>query len=432
MSDEKRGRPKTRGNGMGSIYWHAGRRRWIVSLTLPDGRRIARTADLPPEPPDSPRAPSRRAREQAIAKLRAAVTTAPPRRAPAITVGEWLRAWVDRLDDEQLRPSTRDRYRRFVEYCFLPHLAAIPLDRLTPERVRQLWTTLREEGYGPRTIRNARLCLHRALEEAVGVQLEHNPVADRAARATPPPRREYPLLTGEEYRLFLEAARREPNGAALILALTTGLRAGEIVALRWRYVDLERALLSVVATATQVGGALTLTEPKTAASRRLVALPTIAVEALREHRRRQQVLRQRQGDRWQDLDLVFPGERGQIIRKDILVGRPLARVRRTMEELSGGRVTLPPGFRPHDLRHNCASHLLMRGVAPKIVQELLGHTSIVTTLDIYGHLLQGMQTQAAAAIDAAIADYAAIASTTAIRSTGIVTAIGTWKQRKQG
>jgi len=168
------------------------------------------------------------------------------------------------------------------------------------------------------------------------------------------------------------------------------MRQGELLALHWRDVDLEAAALQVRGTLQRTKGALTVAEPKTAHSRRRVALTNLAIEALRRHRARQAQERLLLGAEWQDHGLVFCRPNGRpldgtgMLRTDFY---PLLK-----------RAGLPQ-VRFHDLRHSAATLLLSQGIHPKIVSELLGHTTIRVTMAIYSHVLPDMQRAAVLAME---------------------------------
>jgi integrase len=184
--------------------------------------------------------------------------------------------------------------------------------------------------------------------------------------------------------------RRQPP-VLYVVALTAGLRLGELLALRWRDVDLQAGMLQVRGTLQRAGSDLVVAEPKTAHSRRQVALATTAVEALRRHRVTQAEERLRLGAAWQDLDLVFSSEAGGYIDE--------SRLRRNSFWPLLERAGLPR-IRFHDLRHTAATLMLRRGVHPKIVAEMLGHAQVSVTLDLYSHVTPTMQREAAEAMDA--------------------------------
>jgi integrase len=175
-----------------------------------------------------------------------------------------------------------------------------------------------------------------------------------------------------------------------VLAITTGMRQGELLGLKWRDVDLEGNGLHVRATLQKIEEGFIFTPPKTLRSRRRVALTATAVESVKRHRAQQARERLALGPAWQDHDLVFPDATGGPMEGRYLLRhyfRPLLR-----------RAGLPP-IRFHDLQHTTATLLLAQGIHPKVVSEMLGHTTIGITLDTYSHVLPEMQREAATALD---------------------------------
>ena len=198
-------------------------------------------------------------------------------------------------------------------------------------------------------------------------------------------------LSTEQARALLVAARGDRLEALYVLALTTGMRQGELLALRWRDVDLERGTLSVTGTlGWSKGAGLTISEPKTARSRRQLQLAAMAVTALRQHRASQaaEILAAVTWD--QAADLVFLNQAGRPMQASNLLRRsffPLL--------ASAGL----PRIRFHDLRHTAATLLLARGVHPKIASEMLGHATVAFTLDVYSHVTETLQREAARTMD---------------------------------
>jgi len=209
-----------------------------------------------------------------------------------------------------------------------------------------------------------------------------------------PPRMRYhemATLTEEQARTFLDAAVGDRLEALYRLALTTGMRQGELLALKWRDIDLDGASLQVRATLQNTGGEYRIIEPKTQSSRRRIALPVTAVEALRSHLTRQSEERRRAGKAWEDNDLVFPNT----------VGRPLDGLNLMKYWFLPllKRADLPR-IRFHDLRHTAATLLLGQGINVKVISEMLGHADVSITLRVYAHVMPHMQQQAADAMDA--------------------------------
>ena len=183
--------------------------------------------------------------------------------------------------------------------------------------------------------------------------------------------------------MLLNEARGDRLEALYVLAVTTGMRRGELLGLKWSDIDLENATVSVRRTLTRTdnGKRVTLGDPKTKRSRRTIRLTPQAVEALRVHLEKQLQEMEALGDRYSDQGLVFTTEAGTPINPSNLRQRSLASLLK--------RAGLPH-IRFHDLRHTCATLLLSKNVHPKFVQELLGHATIAITLDTYSHVLPGM------------------------------------------
>ncbi len=230
--------------------------------------------------------------------------------------------------------------------------------------------------------------IRRALVDAVRWGLVMRNVA---ALVTAPrrARSEIRALTPDQARLLLAVAEGDRLGALYMMALTTGMREGELLALRWRDVNLEVALAAVRSTLYRGDGKLRLGEPKTARSRRSVHLTSEAVAALRRHRERQSAERLRLGPAWEDNDLVFANEVGRLVEPQNMLRRSFV----PLLERAG-----LPRIRFHDLRHSTATLLLGAGVHPKIVSEMLGHATVAITLDTYSHVTPAMHRGAAAAM----------------------------------
>ena len=176
--------------------------------------------------------------------------------------------------------------------------------------------------------------------------------------------------------------------ALYALALTTGMRQGELLALNWRDVDMDLGKIQVRGNLQSTGGAA---EPKTSSGRRQITLTSLALEALKRHRIRQNEERLAIGPAWTDLGLIFTNTVGGYLDVNNLRHRAFPR----LLEISGA-----PRIRFHDLRHSTATLLLSQGVHPKVVQELLEHSQISVTLNTYSHVLPDMQREAMAEMDA--------------------------------
>jgi integrase len=235
------------------------------------------------------------------------------------------------------------------------------------------------------------VALHKALDQAVKWHMIPRNVAEVVKAPRPAPEEIRPL-NREQTKTLLEVAKREEDRfeALYMLAVTTGLRQGELLGLKWDDVDLEDGVIRVRRTLARHKGRLALGEPKTKRSRRTVQLTEAAVEALEGHFGRQMMQRDCLGDLYEDQGLVFATQRGTLVNPTNLRKRSFE----PLLEKAG-----LPAIRFHDLRHTCATLLLSRNVNPKIVSEMLGHATIAITLDTYSHVLPNMQKGAARALE---------------------------------
>ncbi len=311
-----------------------------------------------------------------------------------LTVATFLHRWLDDAVRPSVRVAVHRRYAEIVRLRIVPRIGGISLSRLTPMHVQSLLTSLENEGVSSRGRQMVYDRLHRALGQAVQWGLLPRNVCDGVTRPRAP-RPTMRVLTPEHVNVLLTAAREDRFHALYVLAVTTGLRQGELLGLWWTDIDLDRAVLHVCRALHEVAGRLWFDEPKTAKARRTVDLPAYAVAALREHRDRMLAERDLQ-------ELVFQDTQGGPVRKSNLVRRSFLPLLK--------RASLPR-IRFHDLRHTAATLLLLQGVHPKVVQERLGHSQISITLDTYSHVLPSMGRDAANKLDALLGEVNAASGT---------------------
>lgn len=203
------------------------------------------------------------------------------------------------------------------------------------------------------------------------------------------------VLTPEQVRQFLAFTATHDAHAPYVLAITTGMRAGELLGLKWGDINFEAGRLTVQRALQQQNGGkgLVLVTPKTARSRRMIVLGPTTIAALKAHRDRQVFKRREVGEAWQDQGLVFTGPKGGPV--DPSWSRQVF-----YRALEAAKV---PKVRFHDLRHTAATLALSQGVHPKVVSDMLGHGSIGLTLDTYSHMLPAMHQQAADALERVLA-----------------------------
>lgn len=297
-----------------------------------------------------------------------------------LTVGEYMDSWLKGSVRGSVRQSTFDRYEIAVRVHIKPALGRLKLKKLTPAHLAAFYQDRLDAGSAPASVNKLHVTLHKALDQAVKWHMVPRNVAE-VVKGPRPVHKELRTLSAEETRKLLETARGDKLEALYVLAVHTGMRQGELLALKWQDVDLENARLSVRRTITKSGGKVLLGEPKTRKSRRTIELTEAGVTALRAHLYRQMQEMQRLGDLYRDQGLVFASEGGTLINPTNLRKRSFGSLLK--------RAGLPP-IRFHDLRHTCATLLFSRDVHPKHVQELLGHSNIAITLDTYSHVIPGM------------------------------------------
>lgn len=310
-------------------------------------------------------------------------------------LGDFLQEWL-----EQIKPSRRlttyGNYERAVRLHINPVIGRIPLAKLNGLHIQRVYTSMANAGYSSNTIGIAHAVLLQALDRAVRWGfIQQNP-----AKGAEVPRRErgeMRFLTPQQVQQFLAANQGTWYLPFLATAVLTGLRVGELTALQWDHVDLQKGTVSVVQTLHCLkGGQYILGEPKTSASRRTVPMPASLVQILKAYRRKQMEQRLNLGDQWKDpFGLVFT-------RED---GRPMTqKAAHHALKQALKRANLPP-MRLHDLRHTYATLLLSQGTHIKVASALLGHSSVQITLDLYSHIIPGMDQQSAAGLDKLVAPH---------------------------
>jgi integrase len=368
--------PGKRGNSEGSIVKRADGR-WMARITLEGGVRKTFYA---------------KTRQEAARRLAAASRdrdTGVPIVGERQTVEQYFTTWLADIRPT-IRPRSWVRYEEMVRLHVLPSLGGTVLSRLTAQQLQALYSAKLAAGFAPATVGRLHAVIRRALGEAARLGLTQRNVAT-LVRAPRPAGHEMHVLTPLQARTLLSSIVGDPLETLYVLALTTGMRRGELLALHWSEIDLEAGFLQVRWTLQHMaGGVFVLTPPKTARSRRKIALTSRAIKALHEQKARQQVLREAAKEAWNDEDFVFTTALGYPIRGNHILQRQFAPL------LAKAGL---PAIRFHDLRHTAATLLLLRGIHPKVVSEMLGHSTISMTLDIYSHVLPDMQRDAVDALN---------------------------------
>lgn len=364
-----------RSSGEGSIYRRVDGR-WVSYTRLQDGRKQFFYG--------ASRGQVKNRLEEAQQAARQGVKLA----GPNPSVAQFLDGWLEAIESS-VRPRT------FESYCLnarrvAPYLGRLKLRALEPAAVQGAYAALLKRGLSKRSVEQAHTVLHRALRQAMMWGLVARNPADVVA-VPRPKRRDMQTLTEEQVRRLFEATAEHRLYPLWVLLATTGLRIGEALALSWGDVDLQRGRLSVRrALQRQRGRGLVFVEPKSDTSRRTVPLPAGTVLTLADHRLRQERERTAAaGIALNEKELVFLNVEGRPIDPSTLC-RPFH------QALKRAGI---PRVRIHDLRHTAATYLLGRRVHPKIVQTLLGHSTITLTLDTYSHVIPSFTQEVADHMD---------------------------------
>jgi integrase len=297
-----------------------------------------------------------------------------------LTVGKYLDEWLAAVASK-VRPSTHRRYAQIVKHQLQPHLGRVSLSTLAPDDVEHMLLALSEARLSPRTAIHARSVLRTALRRAHKYGL----VARNAAALADPPHvahREVGSLAPGQIKQLLAVLDHDPMRAPIVLALASGLRSGEIRGLQWRDVYWDGATVAVRRTVQRIDGAFVVMEPKTARSRRTLPLPLIALNALRLHR-------ELADEMPISSPYVFSQANGQPLHATTLW--------RAFQRALHAAGLPPMPF--HALRHTAASLLLAEGIQPRVVMELLGHSTIRLTMDTYSHVMPALERDAADRMD---------------------------------
>jgi integrase len=403
--DEPKKRRRTKANGEGEVWYEPDRKRWRGRITTgynTDGKQVRKSVTA-------------KTKAEATAKLRkvqhAADEGVELARAD-LTVGKYLDGWLDDVLAGTVRPATEQQYRDVVKLYIKPVLGQKRLRTMTPRDVARMVRFLATEyerktkdedgnpvlGVAPHTQRIARSVLRRALHDANREGQVTRNVAS-LARGVPIGASEGRTLTPHQARALLVAVDGHRLEAAFTVALALGLRLGELLGLAWPDIVLDgtKPRLSVQrALKRHAGRGVVLEETKTSTSRRTIYLPSNVASALVAHHARQAAERLQTGPEWEPLplgaDLVFRTPFGTAVdpanfRHATYKATALAGLGR---------------WSPHELRHSAASLLLAQGISLKVVSELLGHSSIRVTADIYSHLLEPARQEAAEAMERAL------------------------------
>src|SRR6202165_5165967 len=361
-----------RGFGEGSIY-PRGDGRWVSYLRTPDGRKkffTGRTREIVKE---------RLAEAQRQAQAGRLVT------GPDQTLALYLERWLEEGVRNSVRPKTYENYELCVRRL-LPELGRVRIRALSPEHIQHALGNLIHRGLAARTVRQVHMVLRCSLKQAVLWRLIPGNPSD-AVKAPRAERKEMKTLSEEQVRSLLAATAGTRHHSLWIFLVTTGVRLGEALALKWADIDMVEGKATIRrALQRHRGVGMVFVEPKSNRGRRTVPFPPETLAALAAQRIDLNRERSQVGKLWHENDLVFPSPDGRP--------RDLTYLSYTFHR--GLKRAGLPRLRIHDLRYTAATHLLTKHVHPKVVQELLGHSTIAITLDTYSHVMPALAKEASA------------------------------------
>lgn len=305
------------------------------------------------------------------------------------TVRQFLEYWLEDVEKPTVRVSTYINNHILIHKHLIPGIGHIRLQKLTAQHVQSFYARKLKEGTAASRIRQFQGVLHKALTHARRLRLVGFNVTDDV-QLPRPGKYEAQILTPEQVRLLLCGAKERGLDVLIAVAVGTAMREGEILGLRWSDIDLVEGRLRVSRTLSYLPKYHFIeSKPKTESSERVILLPQFLIDLLKQHRVLQLEKRLKAGDNWVNRDLVFPNRSG-----DFVIHTTLRRqFYRLLEDVGLPRMHF------HDLRHSAATILISMGVPANVVQELLGHSDIATTLGIYGAVLPSMQKDAVNKMD---------------------------------
>ena len=372
---------KRRGSGEGSIY-HGKDGRWRGEISLgytPEGRPLRKIIY---------------GKDQAevlreVARVRGKKLTGRKVHRSKQTVADFLTAWLEDSVKLTNRAGTYRSYEWIVRVHLIPGLGKLTLEKLNPQVLQAFITSRSKSGLSPATVKHINATLRAALSQAEEWELIDRNVAKlvklpRAQKYKPT------FLSPEQAKAFLLFTADHPQEALFSVALSLGLRRGEIGGLRWQDIDLVAGTLRVTHSLERITEkGLQLGDPKSAKAQRLLRLPQVCVSALARQQEKQRIAREWCGAAWKQTDFVFTTSVGTPMQPEMIT-----RDFKAVIAASG-----LPDMRLHDLRHSCATLLLAQGVHPKLVQETLGHSTYQLTMDTYSHMIPQLRNEVADRMD---------------------------------
>lgn len=301
------------------------------------------------------------------------------------TVEQWCHEWLWSYKRNSVKQKTFDQYETILRTHIIPDIGDIRLADLKTMHIQRIINKMYDSGLSHRTIEVMKIVMHAALKQAQRNKLVSENVCENVVLPRKQPKR-IRVLNEDEQTKLIAALKDNYIGRGLLFALYTGMRRGEVLALKWSDYDKNEKTISITKALSRVRTynkdgnktMLTVTTPKTDTSIRTVPLIDKAVELLAEHKHKQERYMELVGDYYTDNDLIFSSSRGDYLDP----GNFNRKLNKTVKKIGIAQIS------PHALRHSFATRGLEAEVSLKAMQELLGHSSITVTGDIYTHILK--------------------------------------------
>ena len=352
-----------RGNGRGTVYFEKKNGKWRWQYVF-DGERMGGYC--------ATKTQAERELALVVADRERGLIKRPDQLSVGAAVDEWLEA-----RRRELKPKTLAGYEHLVKKHLKPRIGGIRLQDLTVRDLARFQEGLEDDGYATSTIKHLRVILNGTLDRAVMHEvLVRNPMDKLAFKGKPGEKRE--VWTPEQAAAFVRETREDYQAAALVFALMTGMRRGEVLGLKWDDLDFKKGTLRINRSLVTVNGSAQVSTPKTESSKRLLSLSPDTLAFLKEHWDRQITLALSKAGDWVETGYVFTNTSGEAWHPDS--------VRTTMHRVC--RKAAIPVITIHGLRHTHTSLMARKGIPVEVISKRLGHAKISTTMDVYRHLYE--------------------------------------------
>jgi integrase len=369
---------KRAGRGEGSLYQRKSDKRWVASFLVEEtGKRQYLYRDTRKEAYDA-------LHEALQAQKQGTLATGPKQK-----FKDYLVQWFEEVQKPDLRESSIERYETCMYKHILPALGHIPLQKLTAQQIQSFYNSKRKAGYAPESVITLHKVIHKSLDNAVRWRLVPRNVSDDVTLPRQAAEGDSQSLTVPQARHLLTIAKGHDLEAMIVLLLDTGMRHGEITALRWDDINFEKRTIFIHRTENQLRKGHKEGATKTATSEREITLSPSVLAALKEHRMKQNEARVGFGPQWQDRNLVFADRKGGYLNKTTNTNK----FHRLLEQAG------LPKIRIHDLRYTAITLMMEMGINQKAIQHRVGHANLHQTWK-YTHVSTSMQEEIAARLDA--------------------------------